>query len=496
VGEKVSPADDFGADKALLDIGVNGAGGFPGGAVLTDAPGAVFLAADGKEVDETGLVIGAEQEGVGRGEFIGAGRGDRFGRDQGMNGHGLAFIVGEVGFGGEFFGFQRGLQFEEGGFFGIGWGATEAGFDEFEIFEDQIRALVGGHEDGVGVGEGVGSNEIDLGVDLFFGFDELIGLIESGVFEVMFTEVEAGVSGGMEEAESHDSGGGVGCGSEEGGGLAFHGGGPDANVCDATGIVERSDADGAGGEGFIFGDHDGGFEVIEPDFDEAGGGLAFETNPVPGVQAPVDSGAGFAGDPGARGVMDEEDIMGMVVGGAGEVYVVEVGGVLEAEEEAEVAVWVVFAGLEQVTFEDEIAELAIGDERDIGGGSDGGLVLALFGEFERPVGGAGEEGPGLGIAHDEVVEGLGGGESLFVLEGEFGWGIGWVGPYSGHGMVSAQDGDTRGMWAGVGGWEGRQSEGGEEKDGGVHSRGRSVCGSAARVRVRVGRELRTPGRSG
>src|SRR6516225_9713360 len=49
--DKIFKADDLGADKALLNIGVDRARSFPGGDSFANGPGAIFFAADCQEAN-------------------------------------------------------------------------------------------------------------------------------------------------------------------------------------------------------------------------------------------------------------------------------------------------------------------------------------------------------------------------------------------------------------------------------------------------------------
>src|SRR6266545_7080894 len=54
--DEVREADDLGADEALLDVRVDGPGGFPRGQAGADGPSAVFFSADGEETEVTALL--------------------------------------------------------------------------------------------------------------------------------------------------------------------------------------------------------------------------------------------------------------------------------------------------------------------------------------------------------------------------------------------------------------------------------------------------------
>ena len=133
---------------------------------------------------------------------------------------------------------------------------------------------------------------------------------------------------------------------------------------------------------------------------------------MPRIQAPVDAAGGFFGDPGARLVLHDENVVGMLIGRRSDVGVVKIRRVLEAEEETHVAVAVFFAGLDEIGFEDEVAKHSVRNQRDVERRTDGGRVLALLNQFQcaaffrRPF-------PGRGIGHDEL------GQRRLVIEALF-----------------------------------------------------------------------------
>jgi len=51
--------------------------------------------------------------------------------------------------------------------------------------------LIGGDDDGIGFLGGIGGDNIDLEVGLFVRFDEFVGLIEFGVFDVVLPQGNA-----------------------------------------------------------------------------------------------------------------------------------------------------------------------------------------------------------------------------------------------------------------------------------------------------------------
>src|SRR5437764_4191828 len=77
---------------------------------------------------------------------------------------------------------------------------------------------------------------------------------------------------------------------------------------------------------------------------------------------------------------------------------------------------VLFAGLHQLCFKDEVREYLVGDESNVKGRTVSGLVVALCNEIERDdVVGFGDR-PGLGVGHDKVTQVFGASEFLLVKE--------------------------------------------------------------------------------
>jgi len=157
---------------------------------------------------------------------------------------------------------------------------------------------------------------------------------------------------------------------------------PDSDVVDFAGVVEGAEADETGSEGFVGGGHDGEGHVVVEDFDGTVAGFAFETDFVPDVLTPFDAASRCGGDIGARSVVHEEDVVGVGISFGSHMDVIEVRRILEAEEQAHVAMAVFIAGLEKVRFEDEIGEDFLFEKGDVEGRTDRRVVFALGGEFE------------------------------------------------------------------------------------------------------------------
>ena len=72
--------------------------------------------------------------------------------------------------------------------------ASQAGFDEFQVFEDQIRLRLVGGENGIGVEQFVLANHIGLGVCFLVGLNQLVGLVEPRVLQIVFASFDFGDS--------------------------------------------------------------------------------------------------------------------------------------------------------------------------------------------------------------------------------------------------------------------------------------------------------------
>ena len=78
---------------------------------------------------------------------------------------------------------------------------AKPGFDKLEILENKIGFGFLRREDGVRVEQVFFRDHIDLRRGFFIGFDQFIGLIEAGVFEVVFAEFDLGDA---EQGDFHD----------------------------------------------------------------------------------------------------------------------------------------------------------------------------------------------------------------------------------------------------------------------------------------------------
>ncbi len=188
---------------------------------------------------------------------------------------------------------------------------------------------------------------------------------------------------------------------------------PESDGIHLAGVIEGSESNAPVGEGNVAGLHDGLGKVIEEDPDDWGVEATFDADAVPDFLTPFHSVRGAGGDLPTWSAIDEENVVGVVIGDGGDVGVVEVGGVADAEEKAHVAMPVFATGLEEVGFEDELAEIDAGEEGDVDWGTDGRCVAALTGEFEGEGGAVGGVTPGGGISGFQALDGSGGVEVFF-----------------------------------------------------------------------------------
>lgn len=158
---------------------------------------------------------------------------------------------------------------------------------------------------------------------------------------------------------------------------------PDADIIDLAGVVEGSETEMAGTECLVVSNHDGPCHIVEIDFDQAIGEGSLKPDFMPDVQAPIDALGCLFGDFGSGLVIDDKNVVGMVIGSGGDVSVIKAGGGLKPEEQAHIAVAVFLACLNEVSFENKIAENLVGDESDVDGRTDGGRVFTLADQFER-----------------------------------------------------------------------------------------------------------------
>ena len=121
------------------------------------------------------------------------------------------------------------------------------------------------------------------------------------------------------------------------------------------------------------------------------------------VVIPVGTGGGGLGDLGARLVVDDKDVVGVVVHLLAQVDVVEVRRILDAEEETHVAVTVVLDGRLQTHVQGKTANRDTLDHRAVERRTDRGLDLALRELAVDLASSRGANLPGLPIGRSPVV---------------------------------------------------------------------------------------------
>ncbi len=120
--------------------------------------------------------------------------------------------------------------------------------------------------------------------------------------------------------------------------------GVDLNVVPHTRIIKGTDAEQALGEGCVLSLHDRRTHVIKVDRNLACGRLALDFYQVPSVVLPGRAFRGLARDLSARFAVDDEDLIRMIVRFLTQVHVVEMGRVLIAKEETQVAMTIARVG--------------------------------------------------------------------------------------------------------------------------------------------------------
>ncbi len=109
-----------------------------------------------------------------------------------MRGDGLQVVRAKTRVEEEALAFEQRLDFLQRRPFGRLRVAAQARLHELEVFEDQVRLGFLGGKDGIGVEQLVFADHIGLRVDLLIRLDQLVGLVEPGVFEVMLAELDIG----------------------------------------------------------------------------------------------------------------------------------------------------------------------------------------------------------------------------------------------------------------------------------------------------------------
>ncbi|MCS6867045.1 MAG: hypothetical protein RMJ56_03425 [Gemmataceae bacterium] len=149
--------------------------------------------------------------------------------------------------------------------------------------------------------------------------------------------------------------------------VLFHHRAANADVADTAGIVEGTEANVTGGEGFVFGVHDRLFDIIEVDCDLTAIAAAFDAHGMPGVFLPHHAGGCLAGDILTRGLVDDEDVVRVHIRRDGQRNVGKLLGFCEAAVDAQVLMAIGLRGGLHLTIEDEIGELRVGDQGDMDG---------------------------------------------------------------------------------------------------------------------------------
>ena len=153
----------------------------------------------------------------------------------------------------------------------------------------------------------------------------------------------------------------------------------EADIPNPARVIETAKADAAPVEGLVRGPHDGLLHVVDINLDLARNMFANEANPVPVLGAPLVSLGSFMGnlDPGL--VVHNKTIVGVRVGHAGNMRVVEVGAILKTVEDAHIPMAVFLARLLKLGLEHEVLHLHVPNQANGQGGAYLVLVLAWFG---------------------------------------------------------------------------------------------------------------------
>ena len=125
---------------------------------------------------------------------------------------------------------------------------------------------------------------------------------------------------------------------------------------------------------------------------------------MPLILAPFAAGGCLGRDLGERLVIDNENLVRLRIGFAGEVSVIVSARVLEPEEQAKVPVPVVATRLHQFCFEEEIAETSSREQRDAARGADLVRVAAVSNKFECGSARVRVSLPGFGIGKLQLLE--------------------------------------------------------------------------------------------
>ena len=108
-----------------------------------------------------------------------------------MRGNRLEFISGKADGRDRLLADQSVGHFLEDRLFGWTRVATESGFDRIEVFHQQVAEGGAGGENRIGSEHLLLIDDVDLGISFLLCLDELVRLIESGVFDVVFAKSDA-----------------------------------------------------------------------------------------------------------------------------------------------------------------------------------------------------------------------------------------------------------------------------------------------------------------
>ena len=109
-----------------------------------------------------------------------------------MRCHGLEFLRGQSRVEHKSLAFEQRPDLFQRGALGFLRFPPQPCLHKLQVLEDQIGFRVVGSQDGVRVQELVIADHIDLCVDILLRLDQLVGLVESRIFEIMFADFDFG----------------------------------------------------------------------------------------------------------------------------------------------------------------------------------------------------------------------------------------------------------------------------------------------------------------
>lgn len=133
------------------------------------------------------------------------------------------------------------------------------------------------------------------------------------------------------------------------------------HIVPIAGIVERADTDLAPDERSVGRGHDRRLHVIPINLDGPVTDLTDDLDVMPMI-VPGRPLGGLRRNLDSIGGVDDEDLIGAIVGFLGHVDVIEMGRILIAEEEAHIAMIVIFAGRLHLGFEHEVGDFDVLDQ--------------------------------------------------------------------------------------------------------------------------------------